>query len=339
MHSDKLLPLAIARLPGIRLTERLLLDDVVDSVEFFRSLDGCTVQQIIGRRMDPVAFRPEEALRQAERDLDYCTRRSIGIITFWDSRYPAALREIFDPPLLLFVRGSLPADDRPVLAVVGTREPSAAAVAAAESIAADLAAGGFPVVSGLARGIDAAAHRGAIRACHGGAPTGAVLGCGIDGVCPASNRILAGDILQSGGFIMSEYPPGTRPAKYHFPARNRIISGISRGVVVVQAPARSGALITAEYALDQGRDLFVHSAGITGAVGAGTHELAQDGARIVSGACDVYDEWGLLVTSFAGVRGAAALRAEVEGRGAVVGARLAESMRRTLALEGQGVHE
>jgi DNA processing protein len=343
MSSALLLSLAIVRLPGLRPNERLVLDDLVDSEQFFRALDAQTLGQVLGRKVRTDQLRPDVALAQAARDLDYCERRGVRVVSFWDELYPAALREIYDPPLLIFVRGQIPRGERPMLAVVGTREPGADAVAAAEELARELVCAGFPVVSGLARGIDAAAHRGALRGCleAGASVTGAVLGCGIDGVSPASNRGLAAEILAKDGFIASEYPPGVPAAKYHFPARNRIISGLSRGVVVVQAPAKSGALITADYALDQGRDLFVHARGVTGTLGAGTSELAADGARIISGADDIFDEWGVPRDERAAPapRALGRTRADRVTSGVLVGTRLAEMVGGSLGLEEYASNE
>jgi DNA processing protein len=154
------------------------------------------------------------------------------------------------------------------------------------------------VISGLALGIDAMAHRGSLE---GGAPTIAVLGSGVDAIYPVSNRSLARRILENGGVILSEYPPGTSPMKWHFPARNRIISALARGVLIVEAPAKSGALITAQFALEQNRDLWVASSGavagnphgVFSAYGEGTRKLAADGARIIYSASDILDEWNL----------------------------------------------
>jgi DNA processing protein len=145
------------------------------------------------------------------------------------------------------------------------------------------------VVSGLALGIDAMAHRGNVE---GGAPTVAVLGCGPDMVYPHSNRPLARRILETGGIVLSEYPPGTRPYKGNFPARNRIISGLARGVVSVEAPEKSGALITARFAADQNRDLWVDKAGLPR--GAGTARLAEEGAKVISSARDILAEWKVI---------------------------------------------
>ena len=154
----------------------------------------------------------------------------------------------------------------------------------------DLGSLGIGVVSGLAKGIDREAHEGCVLA---KGYSIAVLGSGIDLVYPPSSERVARALLEAGGTILSEYPPGAAPLQFHFPARNRIISGLSRSVVVVQAPARSGALITAEYAVEQGRDVFVHSAGLSGTVGAGTSQLAASGAPVISGARGVIEDWGM----------------------------------------------
>jgi len=152
----------------------------------------------------------------------------------------------------------------------------------------ELGEAGIPVVSGLALGIDSMAHRGNIE---GKAATVAVLGSGVDMIFPASNRDLARRILETGGAVVSEYPPGTVPAKWNFPARNRIISALARGVVIVEAPEKSGALITAQFALDQDRDLWVDSYGVKSPNGAGTARLVEDGAPVISSAEDILAEW------------------------------------------------
>jgi DNA processing protein len=169
----------------------------------------------------------------------------------------------------------LPWENRPSVAVVGTRLPSGMALKAAFEIGLELAAEGAVVVSGLARGIDRAAHRGCVA---GAGCAVAVMGNGIDTVYPYGSRRLAEMILEQGGALVSEYPPGTPPLKHHFPARNRIISGLSQAVIVVEAPEKSGALITSDFALEQGRELFVHETGCREGVGSGTVALAEQGA-------------------------------------------------------------
>ena len=336
MRIDTLLALAINRLAVLKSNEKMALAEVVDTVEFYRSLDYLALGRVIGRPLHEDSVFPDATLKAAERDLLFCSSRNVTMVTFWDTNYPVALREIFDPPFLLFVRGHLPDSDRPSIAVVGTREPTAAAVIAAEHLAEGIAMAGHAVISGLARGIDASAHRGALRGrtdSAGSVVTGAVLGCGIDRVCPASNRSLAAGILSAGGFLASEYSPGIGTAKYHFPARNRIISGMSRGVVVVQAPAKSGALITADYALDQGRDLFVHVAGLTGPVGAGSRDLADDGAQIIDGPQGIVEEWGVPMPTGITSRVARQEGADLTANGSDAGRHLAGELRRVLVAE------
>ena len=202
-----------------------------------------------------------------------------------DSRlYPPLLREIYDPPACLFCRGFLPNPEKAAIALVGTRHPTAAASVQALALGRELARAGITVISGLALGIDALAHRGALE---GGGLTLAVLGSSVDEVYPASNRDLARRILKAGGSLVSEYNLGTTPKKWYYPQRNRIISGIARATVIVEAPERSGALITGRFALEQGRDLFVASAGVDSPIGKGTKALAREGCPVISCAADV----------------------------------------------------
>jgi DNA processing protein len=203
---------------------------------------------------------------------------------YWERDYPPQLREIYDPPVAIYVRGRLPRWTEPLFAVVGTRHPTGAARRAAFALGYQLGAWGAATVSGLARGIDSEAHRGTLDA---QGFTVAVLGSAVDEIFPDSSKPLARKILAANGSLLSEYPPGVRARSHHFPARNRIISGLSRAVVVVQAPQRSGALITAEYALEQGRELLVHAAGLEGQTGAGTRRLRDDGAGVVASGVDI----------------------------------------------------
>jgi DNA processing protein len=207
-----------------------------------------------------------------------------------DPRYPGLLTELHDPPERLFVRGqTLDALSRPAAALVGSRACSPYGAQVARVLARDLAAAGVAVVSGLARGIDGEAHRGALEA---GGPTVAVLGCGIDRDYPRAHAGLARRIVEN-GLVVSEYPPGVEPAPWRFPARNRIIAGLARATVVVEARERSGALITADFALELGRDVFAVPGEITAALSAGTNELLRQGAAPVLGAGDLLDALGI----------------------------------------------
>ncbi|MBN2352005.1 MAG: DNA-processing protein DprA [Spirochaetales bacterium] len=275
MNSRPLLFLALARVTFLTPKERLLMAELLEGIEDFLRLGKRELEISINRRMRIVRFDPAEYVRRAETDELYLTKRNILCTFYGDGKYPALLREIYDPPLVLFQRGELPPDTLQHVAVVGTRRPTGDALKAAFFLGLELAQSGAVVVSGLARGIDRAAHSGCVE---GLGRAVAVLGNGIDGVYPVGSRKLAGAILESGGAIVSEYPPGTPPLKHHFPARNRIVSGLSRAVIVVEAPDRSGALITSDYALEQGRELFVHEVGLRPGSGGGGIKLADEGA-------------------------------------------------------------
>ena len=224
----------------------------------------------------------------ADRILADCQRLDLDLLTIQDAGYPNRLRNIYDPPCLLYVRGRLPAfDDEASIAVVGTRDCTPYGVSCAEKLGYGLAAGGAVVVSGLARGVDSAALRGALRA--GGTVT-AVLGNGLDVVYPPENQYLYEDVAAAGALI-SEYPPGTPPEAKHFPVRNRIMSGLCLGTLVVEAPARSGALITAGTALEQGRDVFAVPGPIDAPASVGCNRLIRDGAGLVSDAWDILGEY------------------------------------------------
>ena len=230
----------------------------------------------------------DKDLTEPRRICARCDRMGIFVLDAADGRYPRRLRSIADPPLVLYGKGSLPDFDREAaVAVVGTRSASAYGLMAAEKLGGELARCGGLVVSGMAAGIDAQAGWGALRA---GFPTVAVLGGGVDVIYPAANRSLYEAILRS-GCILSEYPPGTRPTKWTFPKRNRIVSGLSCAVLAVEAPENSGTMITARLALEQGRDLFVVPGHIASASCAGSNALLRDGARIATSAWDILGEY------------------------------------------------
>ena len=212
--------------------------------------------------------------------------RGLTPIVWSDAAYPPALTAIVDPPPVLWTRGSRAALDRPAVAIVGSRAASPYALDVAERLAADLAARGLAIVSGLARGVDAAAHRGALSA---GGSTVAVLGCGADIVYPKEHAALA-RAIEPAGLIISELIPGTRPLPQFFPQRNRIISGLSRAVVIVEAGERSGSLITARCALEQGRDVLAVPGNVLSGRNRGGHALLRDGAKIVEDADDILEE-------------------------------------------------
>ncbi|MFH0953452.1 MAG: DNA-processing protein DprA [Verrucomicrobiota bacterium] len=225
------------------------------------------------------------------RELKKAESLGFRVLTPADAEYPEPLRAIHGPPLALYVRGALDPHDRHAVAVVGTRHATHYGLTVADRLGYQLAKVGFAVVSGLARGIDTAAHKGALK---GGGRTLAVLGSGLDCVYPPENQGLADEIAEHGA-VLSEFPLGTEPDRVTFPVRNRIVSGLSMGVVVVEAGLGSGALHTADDALEQGRAVFAVPGRIDTAASKGTHRLIKNGARLVDDVDDILQEFEFLI--------------------------------------------
>lgn len=221
----------------------------------------------------------------AERECREVEKSGARIVDFLSPEYPKALLEIPDPPPFLYVKGSL-RDVEPAIAMVGSRRASSYGLMTTAKLARELADHGITVVSGMARGVDAAAHRAALEA---GGQTIGVLGCGIDLAYPVENRRLYAEMAEKGALV-SEFPMGTTPLAENFPRRNRIISGISLGILVVEATEESGSLITARYALDQGRDVFAVPGNINSMGSRGTNRLIKEGAKLVQGVEDILEE-------------------------------------------------
>ncbi len=281
--------LALARITFLSAREKLLLLDLFEDKERIFNLTLPDLERITGRNIKVDSFDGSRYLHDAESDVAFLSSGQVKAVSIADRRYPAQLAAIHDPPFLLFYRGALPGFDVPCVGVVGTRNPTGSARSAAFKFAMELSGMGISVVSGLARGIDHEAHCGSLE---GKGKAIAVLGNGIDRFYPGSSEEVGRKIIENCGVVFSEYPPMTPPLKYHFPARNRIISGLSRSVVIMQAPLRSGALITAEYALEQGRDLYVHRVGLAGSTGAGSLGLVRDGAPVIDDSSDLVFHWG-----------------------------------------------
>ncbi len=233
---------------------------------------------------------------EAEQELVRLQAMGAGLLVHDAPGYPDLLRQTFQPPPLLFAQGRLEFLNCNAVAMVGSRAATSYGLRIAETLAAGLSAAGVVVVSGLALGIDAAAHRGAL---HAGGGTIGVLGCGLDVVYPQLNKKLY-DQIREKGVLVSEYPLGTRPDAFRFPARNRIIAGLSRGVIVVEAARKSGSLITAEMALDQGREVFAVPGQIDSFKSVGTHWLLQQGAKLVHSLDDILEELSGVVHPLAG---------------------------------------
>ena len=279
-------PLALAmvgRFPALRALDRLRLLLVAPRSVDLLQLSQYDLEQTIGRPLRKTRWSPRDLEREAIRDLRWLNQEERHLLWIGDRRYPASLRRVHDAPPVLYAWGGntrifddlgLSSTRGSAVAMVGTRRPDGDGEVAALQLGAAAAGVGYPLISGLALGIDAAIHRGAVAAGYADRAV-AVLGSGIDSVFPRSNRGLAASILDDGGLIVSEYPPGTAPAKYQYPARNRIIAGMAECLVLFQAPERSGALMTVDYALDIGMPVAVHS---SGASWAGGRSILQQGA-------------------------------------------------------------
>jgi len=293
IHSDSLIDwLALYHAPGIGPASfHKLLEQFPDPAAVLNASSG-QLQQVGLRDSSIDALRHPDS-RTIERDLEWQAQPGNRILTCRDPDYPALLREIPDPPPLLYIHGNLHVLQEPQLAMVGSRNPTAAGRQTAIDFARHLSAAGLMITSGLALGIDAAGHQGALDA---GAPTIAVMGTGLDRVYPARNRELAHRIAGVGALV-SEFPPGTPPRAEHFPRRNRIISGLSLGTLVVEAAIRSGSLISARYALEQGREVFAIPGSIHNPLARGCHHLIRQGAKLVETAQDIMDELGALATA------------------------------------------
>ena len=272
---------------GLNDREKLaLLERFHDPEEIFEASAADFLRAGVDK--DAAASLQDKGLQEAERVLSECDENAIGVLTFEDAQYPSRLKYIADPPMVLYYKGKLPDfDSTAIIGVVGTRKASVYGLKAAQRMGFQISRCGGIVVSGMAAGIDGVATKGALTA--GGNAVG-ILGCGVDVVYPLSNKQLFGE-MERFGCLISEYLPGTPPYRWNFPRRNRLISGLSNGVLVVEAPQKSGALITARQALEQGRDVFVVPGNIDVASCAGSNALLREGAVAVSHGWDVLSEY------------------------------------------------
>lgn len=267
-----------------------LLQRFADAEDIYYA-DAQGYATVEGLSQDALSALLDKSLVAAEQIVRDCRREDIQILTWQDALYPKRLKSIADPPVVLYYKGRMPeVDALPAVAVVGTRDASAYGLSAAKRLGYQIAACGGLLVSGVASGVDSLAMRGALSA---DATVIGVLGCGADVVYPASNRALYADTARQ-GCLLTEFPPGTPPIGWNFPKRNRIISGLCCGVLVVEAPEKSGALITARAAADQGRDVFVVPGNIDVPTCVGSNALLRDGAIAVSSGWDVMCEYEAL---------------------------------------------
>jgi DNA processing protein len=279
--------LALALTPGLGPTRIKKLIDHYGTAErvFHASL---TELEATGMRaVSAQSIATGKSLELAEQECAKAAEAGARVISLSDSEYPARLKEIYDPPVILFVKGSVEVLAQPGIAMVGTRHPTPYGSGMAERLSTDLAARGLVIISGLARGIDTASHRGAIVV---KGKTIAVLGTGIDVMYPKENTRLAEQIVALGGALISEFPVGTHPAPQNFPIRNRIISGMSVGVLVVEAAEYSGTRITSRCALEQNRDVYAVPGNVTNKNSWGPNTLIKQGAKLVATWEDVWEE-------------------------------------------------
>lgn len=278
----------LAELPGLRSQTRLSLLEHFGDPENVYCADAGEILLVENMTREQAAVLENKSLSNAEKILGECRRLRLRVLTLQDADYPDRLRNIYDPPCVLYVRGHMPAIDEEVaVAVVGTRKSTPYGVQCADKIAGQLAAGGAVVVSGLARGIDSVAIHSALRS--GGVTVG-VLGCGVDVIYPPENRYLYEDVAAAGALI-SEYPPGTEAKGKHFPVRNRIISGLCAATLVVEAQEGSGALITADRAIEQSRDLYAVPGPIDAKESVGCNRLIRQGAGLVTCGWDILQDY------------------------------------------------
>ncbi len=299
-NDEAVLRAAVARLSFLTHGERLSLLKKLDNVSALALLSIDDICGIVSREIKGTVPSMKDIAARAERDVAIMEQYGISLLLPGDSLYPKKLAEIPQAPFALYCRGAAEILSAECVGVVGTRHPDGEGLKAAFSFSKDCASQGVTVVSGLAFGIDSAAHKGALAA--DGGKTVAVLGCGIDTVYPASNRRLAGEILRCSGCIVSEYPPEEPVRKWQFPERNRIISGLSEAVMVVQAPDKSGALITADFALEQGRDLCVHPAAVAFAKKQGSPAGKDDVFSSPTGVLRLVEEGAPVISSCEEIR-------------------------------------
>ena len=261
----------------------------VGSVKDLFLCDPGSLRNVEGLRAgDPRALANKD-ISSAEAVEEHCRKTGVRILCMGDADYPDRLRSIEDPPVVIYIKGKLPpVDDRLCIGIVGTRKSSEYGRDTAARIAGELAGKGGVIVTGLAEGIDSAAAKGALEA---GGSVIAVLGTGVDVVYPAWNTGLQNAVAEAGALV-SEYPPGSSATRYSFPRRNRIISGLSLGITVVQAPQKSSALITASHAQEQGRDVFVVPGAVDDPGFLGSNALIRDGAQLIRGGEDILEEYG-----------------------------------------------
>ena len=300
MDREALAALVLQSIKGLGLSELLVLLEVCGSLEHILQADLQTLHRI-SKKASSLLARYQQYPDKNENDAytvaERCAQAGVTLLPITDDRYPALLKETARPPLLLFVRGDVELLNLPQIAIVGSRNASRSGLDSAREFARALAAGGFVVTSGLALGIDAAAHSGALEQ----GKTIGVIGCGIDRCYPRRNESLYRQIEVSGGAVVSEFLPGTPPLAQNFPRRNRIISGMSTGVLVIEAALKSGSLITARQAMEENREVFAMPGSIHNPLARGCHQLIKQGATLVESTSDIVEQLGGALAHFQSV--------------------------------------
>lgn len=300
MDREALAALVLQSIKGLGLSELLVLLEVCGSLEHILQADLQTLHRI-SKKASSLLARYQQYPDKNENDaytvVERCVQAGVTLLPITDDRYPALLKETARPPLLLFVRGDVELLNLPQIAIVGSRNASRSGLDSAREFARALAAGGFVVTSGLALGIDAAAHSGALEQ----GKTIGVIGCGIDRCYPRRNESLYRQIEVSGGAVVSEFLLGTPPLAQNFPRRNRIISGMSTGVLVIEAALKSGSLITARQAMEENREVFAMPGSIHNPLARGCHQLIKQGATLVESTSDIVEQLGGALAHFQSV--------------------------------------
>ncbi len=288
MHDNLEYWVWLGSIPGIGAIKcKKLLEFFEDPYNIFTAKEIDFASLSFLSRADVSNLVDKENREKVKKHIENINANDIKIITINNENYPEYLKNIYDPPIILYMKGCL-SKDKKYLAVVGSRKATSYGLKMAEVVSRELSRCGITVVSGMARGIDTFAHKGALS---GGGKTIAVLGCGLDIVYPYENKKLMESIIQNGA-CLSEFLPGTQPVAGNFPARNRIISGISMGVIVIEAGEKSGSLITANFALEQGREVFALPGNVNSIKSTGTNKLIKEGAKMVTSLEDILEEIG-----------------------------------------------
>ena len=287
MREESLLLVALNLIPDLGSVKIRSLAEKFKNINEFMKADAGDFLEIpgIGKKLCETIITHRSKINP-HMEFEKASRQNVDIVTLLDEAYPESLKEIYDPPPVLYIKGNKSVLNNKAIAIVGSRKASTYGRRVAMSFAKELALMNINIVSGMARGIDSFAHKGAIEA---GGPTTAVFGCGIDVVYPPENEALMQKIMEC-GCIISSFPFGTGPLPGNFPARNRIISGLALGTLVVEAAEKSGSLITADFSLEQGREVFAIPGNIFSPYSRGTHKLIKQGAKLVESVKDILDE-------------------------------------------------